>query len=31
MSLETEAKDEKVLASRNDIKGKKIGFEVINM
>ena len=31
MSLETEAKDGKVLASRNDINGKKIGFEVINM
>ena len=31
MSLETEAKDEKVLASRNDINGKKIGFEVMNI
>ena len=31
MSLETEAKDEKVLASRNDINGKKIGFEVVNI
>ena len=31
VSHETEAKDEKVLASRNDINGKKIGFEVINI
>ena len=31
MSLETEAKDGKVLASRNDITGKKIGFEVMNI
>ena len=30
MSLETEAKDGKVLASRNDINGKKMGFEVMN-
>ena len=31
MSLDTEAKDGKVLASRNDINGKKIGFEVVNI
>ena len=31
MSLETEAKDEKVLATRNDINGKKTGFEVVNI
>ena len=31
MSLETEAKDGEVLASRNDINGKKIGFEVVNI
>ena len=31
VSLETEAKDEKVLATRNDINGKKIGFEVVNI
>ena len=31
MSLETEAKDEKVLASRNDINGKKTVFEVVNI
>ena len=31
VSLETEAKDGTALASRNDITGKKIGFEVMNI
>ena len=31
VSLETEAKDGKVLASRNDINGKKIASEVMNI
>ena len=31
VSLETEAKDGKILASRTDINGKKIGFEVMNI